>query len=228
MCGRFSQTTDLERLRRRFGLRGGDVKVEPHFNFSPGMDHPVVVGSPEGPMFRKMKWGLVPTWSGEGGAKLIINLRLETLRKGSFRSLLKRRCLVPADSFYEWRRAGKMKIPVRFQLKSEDLFAFPGLYEEPNEKGPPLPTFTIFTTEPNALVKTVHPRMPVILRPQDESAWLDPKEPAERLLARLGPYPESEMKAYDVSPALNSGAADSPDLVKPFTLPIPKQGELPL
>jgi putative SOS response-associated peptidase YedK len=237
MCGRYSQTRDLAKIAARFRAKAQELTVQPHYNFSPAMETPVVVETEEGRALRPMTWGITPQWKASGSKEgttarppFIINLRFDSLQKGSFRSTLtKRRCLVPADSFYEWRKGpGGMKIPVRFERQDGDLFAFAGIYEEPEEKDdlsqraglPPRATFCIFTTEPNALVKPVHNRMPIILQPRDEDAWLDRSmEKPEALLQLLHPYPAEDMKAYDVSPALNRGTEDHPGLIKPWTAP---------
>jgi putative SOS response-associated peptidase YedK len=172
-----------------------------------------------------MRWGLVPAWAKDPkiGSKLI-NARAETLaEKPAFRRLLgTRRCLIPADSFYEWaaQSDGKRR-PMRVTLSSGEPFAFAGLWDvwTPPEGGPPLRTCTIITTTPNALMATIHHRMPVILTSQAEAAWLDPAitDPAE-LLPLLVRYSAQDMVAYPVRPLVNNVANDSPQLILPLDL----------
>ncbi|WP_083919488.1 SOS response-associated peptidase [Pontibacter roseus] len=150
-----------------------------------------------------------PFWAKDAKAvKRAINARAETLaEKPSFRSLLNsKRCLVPADGFFEWQVTGQGKVPYRILLKNEELFTFAGLWDEWADKGTGevLHTFTIITTEANDVVRPIHDRMPVILSPEAEELWLDEHEPQEDLLALLRPYKGEEMKAYPVSPLVNS------------------------
>ncbi|MEK7214662.1 MAG: SOS response-associated peptidase, partial [Chloroflexota bacterium] len=167
-----------------------------------------------------MRWGLVPSWAKDPSVGYrMINARAETVgEKPSFRqALLKRRCLVPADGFFEWRGAGKMRVPLRFTLKSGELFAFAGLWEgwrQPD--GEWLHTCTIITTAPNDLVTRIHDRMPVILRRDAEDVWLDPKMIDVALLrGMLVPYPTAEMEARQVSTLVNSPQNDSPECIEP-------------
>jgi putative SOS response-associated peptidase YedK len=148
----------------------------------------------------------------------ITNLTVEKLPKGPFKSvLIKRRCLIPADGFYEWKPVGAKKMPFRFTLKDDSLFSFAGIYDDPDpDSGPPVRTFTIFTTEANPLVAPVHHRMPAILPPDLEDPWLDASlTDVEKVIGMLRPYPPDKMKSYAVSTALNSGKIDTPDLIKP-------------
>jgi putative SOS response-associated peptidase YedK len=133
-----------------------------------------------------------------------------------FRSLLgSKRCLVPADGFFEWQVTEHGKVPFRIMLKSEVLFTFAGLWDEWADKstGEVLHTFTIITTEANELVKPIHDRMPVILSPETEELWLDEHETQEDLLALLQPYAASKMKAYAVSPLVNSPVNNVPEVL---------------
>ena len=217
MCGRFTLSADLKSLLKKFGLSDLDFEVKPRWNIAPSQAVPVIAVPGR---LELMRWGLVPSWAKDAsiGHKLI-NARAETLaEKPAFRAAFKsRRCLVPADGFYEWRPAGKLKVPVRVRLKGGDLFAFAGLWEtwRSPEDGE-VRTFTIVTTEANGLLKPVHDRMPVILKPEDEGRWLDTeeKEPA-RLTALLKPYPSDRMEFYDVSPAVNSPKNDVPQCAEP-------------
>ena len=170
-----------------------------------------------------MHWGLVP-YHAKDAAKPIINARAETLaQRPAFRGLLpRRRCLVPADGFYEWRREGRFRTPMRFTLRDGQPFAFAGLWDrwlQPD--GTPLYSFTIVTTNPNSVLEPVHNRMPVILLPEDEAGWLDPAttDPAA-LSPLLNPFPAELMEGYCVSRAVNSPVNDSPECIAPEEAPL--------
>jgi len=149
----------------------------------------------------------------------MINARAETLtEKGAFKNLVDtRRCLVPADGFYEWRKEGKRKVPMWFHLKSKEPFTFAGLWDvwrKPN--GNSLETFTIITTEPNDLMRPIHNRMPVILRREDEEQWLDVSGARfNKARSILKPYRADQMGAYDVSTFVNKPENDSADCIRP-------------
>jgi putative SOS response-associated peptidase YedK len=221
MCGRYTQTIDVETLQRRFGFDSGGVTLEPRYNLAPGQEAPVVVE--EGAkVLKPMRWGLVPYWAKEAsiGYKMI-NARAETLaQKPSFKkSFREKRCLVLADGFYEWHKLkGKRTgIPMRFILKSREPFAFAGLWDAwKRPEGDILLSFTIITTEANELLRSVHDRMPVILRPRDEDKWLDPDlKNIDRLFPLLVPYPSDMMEGYEVSTLVNSPKNDVPECILP-------------
>ncbi len=221
MCGRYTQTAELQELVERFGIDEPGIALAPRYNLAPSQDAPVVGVNPKTPAartLRLMHWGLVPHHAGDR-ARPIINARAETLaRRPAFRGLLsKRRCLVPADGFYEWRREGRLRSPMRFTLRGGGPFAFAGLWDrwlQPD--GTPLYSFTIVTTSPNSLLEPVHNRMPVILRPEDEARWLDPAsaDPAT-LSPLLKPFPTQRMEGYRVSRVVNSPVNDSPECIAP-------------
>ncbi len=152
---------------------------------------------------------------------MMINARAETLtQKPSFKNSFKeRRCLVLADGFYEWRKTEKknIKIPMRFVLKSQEPFAFAGLWDAwQKPDGDMLLSFTIITTEANDLMQPIHDRMPVILREKDEDIWLDPDlKDVKKLIPLLTPYPSDMMEGYEVSTLVNSPKNDSPECIKP-------------
>ena len=181
---------------------------------------PVVVGDGERHV-EMMRWGLVPFWAKDEkiGYKMI-NARAETLSvKPSFRKALSlQRCIVPAGGFFEWKQVDKEKIPYYIFLKNKHLFGFAGLYDIwRNKEGKELKTYTIITTEPNALVEPIHNRMPAILEKQDEETWLNPDvtEPV-RLVKLLHPYPTDEMDAYPVSRLVNVPANDTKEVIEPL------------
>jgi putative SOS response-associated peptidase YedK len=167
MCGRFSREGDAETLIKRYGLTPNSLpELEPRYNIAPGQFVPVIVQE-EGPHLSVMRWGLVPSWSkDEKTGYRTINARAETVaQKPMFKGAIKkRRCLVPADGYYEWEKQRKRKLPWRFVLKSGDTFSFAGLWDHwKKPDGKTLYTFTIITTAANALNKKIHDRMPVIL-----------------------------------------------------------------
>ena len=230
MCGRFTRGDDKETLIRRFKLKPEAPELRPRYNIAPGQDAAVILAQPEGRVLRLMHWGLVPGWAKDKkiGYRMI-NARSETLaEKPAFKSAFKRRrCLIPADGFYEWRKAaakGRPKQPFRFVLADGAGFAFAGIWESwTDPEGGELHSFCIITTTANELVARVHERMPVILPPSAESAWLEAsgEHPAE-LMELLKPYPAQAMRRYSVSPLVNSPQNDSPELIEPQ----PEQGGL--
>jgi putative SOS response-associated peptidase YedK len=221
MCGRFTLTTDPGIIARRFGAppaEGGGTT--PRYNVAPTQT--VVTVTDDGQRhLAAMRWGLVPRWAKDPaiGSKMI-NARAETLaEKPAFRQVLqKRRCLIPADGFYEWPNRGKSKQPLRVTLTTGEPFAFAGLWDTWHAPdGQDLRTCTIVTTTPNALMAPFHHRMPVILTPEAEQVWLDPTiDNPEQLVPLLVPYPAEAMHVYPVSTLVNRVANDSPQLVLPL------------
>ena len=219
MCGRFARSTKKEDMQNRFGFDDPlNVLLEPRYNISPTQFHPVVILEADRRVLKMMKWGLVPFWAKEAsiGYKMI-NARAEGIEdKSSFKNpFRKRRCLVLADGFYEWKKVdAKTKVPYFIKLKSGEPFAFAGLWDRWDKREEPLETFTIITTDNNELMAPIHNRMPVILHEKDEGAWLDPelKDP-EKLLPLLKPYPSEEMVLYEVSTVVNSPKNDVPECI---------------
>lgn len=222
MCGRYTQTQDLNKLKERFEAVAENLEIFPQYNLAPTQDGPVVVMGDKAPAIKIMRWGLVPFWAkDEKIGNKMINARAETLaEKRTFKGLLRRkRCLVPADGFYEWRKepGQRGKTPMRFTVSNEDLFAFAGLWDRwNNPDGEELETYIIITTAPNDLLATVHNRMPVILKRADEKKWLDSaRDDPQSLLDLLAPYPADEMKGYEVSRSVNSPKHNAPDCIEP-------------
>lgn len=219
MCGRFTLTQPAY-IAARFNV--GEIPpqdreyLDPRFNVAP-TQRIVVIPSKDGKReLRTMRWGLIPGWAKDAsvGARLI-NARAEGIaEKPSFRNAFKyRRCLIPADGFYEWQQTASGKRPMRITLASGDLFAFAGLWERwKDETGETLETCCIITCEPNEMLAKIHNRMPVILDPADYDKWLT-GTPAEAL-ALLKAFPAEEMRAYPVSPRVNNARNDGPDLVQ--------------
>jgi len=217
MCGRFTLMLDAEDLQSEFGLQEVPAEYVPRYNIAP--TQPVAVITSGGvDRLEWMRWGLVPSWAKDPaiGSKMI-NARSETVQeKPSFRNAFsRRRCLIPADGFYEWKRSpGKgPAIPHYFYARDRKPFAFAGLWEIwQSPLGDELLTCTILTTNANSLVSNVHERMPVILRGTALEQWLGPGNPAA-WQALLRAYPAEEMNSHPVSTAVNSSAIDRPELV---------------
>jgi putative SOS response-associated peptidase YedK len=219
MCGRFA-LAHIAGFWTRFAVIDKQATLEPRFNIAPSQMVPIVIsGSPNKAVM--MKWGLVPFWAKDPKiGNRLINARAETAAtKPAFRSSLKRkRCIVPATGFYEWKRLGKEKRPYYVHMKDDSFFAFAGLYDRwKSPDGEDLLSFTILTTEPNPMMSKIHNRMPVILQEKDEALWLSPGELAEEDRKRLfGPYPSRSMEAFEVSKEVNSPMNDSDELMKPL------------
>jgi len=166
----------------------------------------------------ELRWGLVPSWAKDDkiGSKMI-NARAETLlERASFKTLVgRKRAIIPADGFYEWKKSGNSKQPMRITLKEDALFSMAGLYDTwQTPDGSKLSTCTIITTSPNSLMADIHDRMPVILHPEDEAFWLDrSNSDTKALTALLKPYPADKMRAYPVSPIVGNVKNDSEECI---------------
>jgi len=224
MCGRYTLAVKEKILELRFEVERYQGKHKPRHNIAPSQKNPVVTIDQNGKRtMTPMRWGLIPRWAqDESIGNKLINARAETVaQKPSFRdSFRKRRCLVPADGYYEWRKPGKpgQRVPFRIVLKSRELFAFAGLWDVwKNQIGDPIQTYTILTTEADELVGEIHPRMPVILRPQNEALWIDPKiESLSDLKEALVPLPSDLMEMYEVSRLVGNPVNDVEDFIKPL------------
>ncbi len=221
MCGRYTQTADKQTLELRFKSGGSSVRIVPRYNIAPGQKAPLVVFDGRRKLVLK-SWGLVPPWSrGKSSPANMFNARSETAAvKPAYRQLFeRRRCLVVSDGFYEWKKARGQspKIPLRFTRKDRAPFAFAGLWEAE--------TFTILTTSANALVKSAHDRMPVILTREGEDAWLEPDTDPEVLQDLLRPADPADLDAVVVSTRVNSPKNDDPSLLEAAPDP---QGEFGL
>jgi putative SOS response-associated peptidase YedK len=210
MCGRFSLTANEAELNLRFELEGGDAPYVPRYNGAPTQMMAVITG--ENPhKLSYHRWGLIPSWAKDTSiGNKMINARAETItEKPSFRTpLFSKRCLVPADGFYEWQQdAGKQ--PYRIFVKDNPIFSMAGLWERwKSPEGTIIESFNIITTEANSFMKPIHNRMPVILRREDEKVWLASKNSVE-ILSLLKPYSSEDMDAYPVSKLVNSPRNES-------------------
>lgn len=222
MCGRYRLTRfDLLRLGLRTPPLPGfeEFTQRPRWNVAPSQRMPIVRLSEDG--LRELavaRWGLIPSWAKEMPKIQPINARAESApTSGMFRqALARRRCLVPADGFYEWQGAKAPKQPFFIHKSDDGLFCFAGLWErwKPPNASEPLDTFTIITTSPNKLMAGIHNRMPVILQAADYAQWLDPATSVDRLKSLLTPYADGELEAYPVSRHVNSPANDDPQCVE--------------
>ncbi len=219
MCGRFAIFSPLQQLIEAFGLSAAPDELPPRYNAAPGQQLPVVLARGAERRCGLMRWGLVPSWArDEKMGKRLINARAETLaEKPSFKvALRRRRCLVPADGFYEWKKTGGAKVPHFVALRSGGPMALAGLWERWDGGAEPLLTFTIVTTAPNELVAELHHRMPAILPPERWDRWLSGEPPLPAGLAELlAPLPAAQLTAHPVSRAVNAPARDDPELIRP-------------
>lgn len=245
MCGRYTLVHSHKEILKRFRITKAHLESKIRFNIAPSQKIPIVIydsavqseaspdpmqtidgdfesgSSEESRRFLELaQWGLVPTWArGDSKMRPMINARAETAaEKPSFRSAFKkRRCLIPADGFYEWKNEKGKKIPVRITLKDTPLFAFAGLYEDSKDsEGAKVRTCTILTVEANSKIAPVHERMPVILKPESEDIWLrTDAEDKERLMSCLVPCPEELIDIYEVSTVVNSARIDTPECIEP-------------
>jgi putative SOS response-associated peptidase YedK len=225
MCGRYTLTNpDPVKLAQRFMLGEAAVpKVQPRYNVAP--TDPVLavrrndeVGREAG----RLRWGLVPGRWAEKGGRPLINARAEGLasQPAFAESFRERRCLIPADGFYEWRRDARGRRPFWIARPDGELFAFAGIWaalpaRASGDEGELLHSCAIVTTEPSELIRTIHDRMPVILDPELEGAWLDPDTDEEELLAMLRPAPADALALREISDTVNDVRNDGPDLIEP-------------
>ena len=221
MCGRFALFSPEEILAAMFGVEG-DRFPQASYNIAPSRDVAVVRIAAERAGRRELallRWGLIPSWAKDPAmGNRMINARAESASaKPAFRSAFRRRrCLVPADGFYEWQKAGTRKQPYYVRMADGKPFALAGLWERWEGPGAAVASCTILTTDPNALLAPVHDRMPVIVAPADYDRWLDPErqDPAE-VMPLVRPYPPDAMVAFPVRTLVNSPAADDPRCIEP-------------
>ena len=221
MCGRYAITSAPEAIRRLFGY-DEQPNFPPRYNVAPTQPVPIVRMTQGKRRFALVRWGFIPSWVKDPRAfSLLINARGESLGdKPAFRAAMRyRRCLFPADGFYDWRRAGERATPYYVRLKAGGPMALGGLWE--NWMGPhgeEMETAVIVTTRANRLLAPIHPRMPVIVPPEAFDLWLDSaRVDAATAAALIAPAPEDMLEMHEVSPAVNSAANDTRDLIAPVT-----------
>jgi putative SOS response-associated peptidase YedK len=220
MCGRYAITSAPEAIRRLFGY-DEQPNFPPRYNVAPTQPVPIVRMTEGKLRFALVRWGFIPSWVKDPRTfSLLINARGESLGdKPAFRAAMRyRRCLFPADGFYDWRRDGERARPYYVRLKGGGPLAFAGLWE--NWMGPhgeEMETAAIVTTRANRMLAPIHPRMPVIVPPEAFDLWLDARVDAPTAAALIAPAPEDLLEMHEVSPAVNSAANDGPDLIEPVT-----------
>ena len=225
MCGRFRLSRRKQVVLDHFDAISDQPDWEPRYNIAPTQPVAVICQNPRHAVreVSLMRWGLIPSWAKDSaGAASMINARSETAStKPAFSDPLKlRRCLIPADGFYEWRRTSKSKQPFCFEVNGGALFAFAGLSDRWRDaSGTWLATCSILTTTPNSVTSTVHDRMPVILAPDAYDLWLDPgMRNLSAVCELLTPYDARQMRCYPVSNRVNYVANDDEECSRPVDL----------
>ncbi|QCT02378.1 hypothetical protein E6C60_1663 [Paenibacillus algicola] len=222
MCGRFTLTASWEELLDYYmiGEQTQPAFHIPQYNIAPTQMVAAVIHDGQRRRIGQLRWGLVPSWAKDSsGAARMINARSETVDvKPAYKLPFQRkRCLIPADSFYEWKQQDKQKLPYRIGKKDHSLFSIAGLYDiwtAPD--GSKISSCTVITTSPNALMESIHDRMPVILQREHEERWLDRSASAEELKLLCTPYTHEDLQAVRVSTAVNAVRNNSPACIQPL------------
>ena len=217
MCGRYTLSTPAGRLAEEFQLNDGAIDLTPSYNVAPTQEVAAILEEGGQRRLEMLRWGLVPSWADdpEIGVRMI-NARSETApEKPSFRRAFRsKRCLIPADGFYEWKRENGGKQPYYFHMHDGRPFAFAGLWER-WEKGGSLLSCAILTTRANSVLEEIHDRMPVILPSGSYDAWLDPDADREQLIDLMIPYPGDDLETYPVSRFVNSPRNNDERCIEP-------------
>lgn len=217
MCGRFALFAVGVSLSNWFNAKLVD-KIIPRYNIAPTQNVPIITNI-EPNKIQYAKWGLIPNWAKDDKFSYsTINARVESIKeKPAYKTPFEtKRCLVPANGFYEWKKIDNKKIPYYFRLKSNNLFAFAGIFDVwKNTNGDLIKSFSIITVPPNQTVKSIHGRMPAILPRKYEKLWLS-NTSIEKLLEILIPYPSDELEGYKINNTVNSIKNEGSDLIKPF------------
>lgn len=219
MCGRFTQTYSPAFIAKAFRVDKELINIIGSYNIAPTQLVTAIINQGSA-CFSQLRWGLIPSWAKDLSlGNKMINARSEILnQKPSFRvALKKRRCLIVADGFYEWKKEGNLKEPFYIRLKSKQPFGFAGLYDSwKSVEGKEIHSCAIITIEANPLIKSIHHRMPVIIPKDKEDDWLNPniQEP-EKALAILKPYASDQLEYFQVSKFVNSPKNNSPQCVVP-------------
>jgi putative SOS response-associated peptidase YedK len=232
MCGRYRLSRRKQVVEEYFDSAPVEHDWNSRYNIAPTQNVPIIRQNPKDPV-REMsfvRWGLIPSWAKDSSiAAKMINARSETASiKPAFRDALKcRRCLIPADAFYEWKRMGKSKQPYCFEVNEGELFAFAGIWERwKNASGTAVETCSILTTTPNAVIAAVHDRMPVILDLDSYDLWLDPGMKNVGLVSELlKPCNATIMRSYPVSTRVNQVVNDDEECSAPVH-PVQTQDQL--
>jgi putative SOS response-associated peptidase YedK len=223
MCGRYRLTRSERDIQDHFYVNEFDDDWSPRYNIAPSQQVAAVRQDSQMPVRRlsMMRWGLIPSWAKRATRYNMINARAETIGTTFSGAICSRRCLIPADGFYEWANTGQTKQPYCFAMADDSLFAFAGLWDRwAAPDGKAIESCSIITTTPNALVADVHNRMPVILRPDDYDLWLDPGfQNLNELSSLLLPYDAKLMSRYTVSTRVNSVKNDDARCAEPVDIP---------
>ncbi|HEX7119301.1 MAG TPA: SOS response-associated peptidase [Longimicrobiales bacterium] len=219
MCGRYTMASPEEWIREEFDLFELPPDYRPRYNIAPSQDVLAIVRAGDGLRAGWLRWGLVPFWAKDAAiGSRMINARAETVAtKPAFRDAFRRRrCLIVADGFYEWQKAGAARVPMWIHRASRRPFAFAGLWDrwQPPD-GEPVVSCTIVTTGANDALRSIHERMPVILPPAARATWLDPAAEPDALAALLRPYAGDDLEAHAVSTLVNSPKNDIPECIAP-------------
>lgn len=217
MCGRYTLNTTTDYLDKRFQVSQSAIDVKPNYNVTPSQTMPVITEREDGTrQLEFMKWG-IPRILGKDFVKEIINTRSDKAFGGFWkRTVINNRCLIPATSFFEWKKTKTGKIPFLIHPKDVEIYAFAGIWStwkdrEENE----IKAYSIMTTEPNKEMKDVHDREPVILYPEDEEQWINPKNTSPGVLSPLlYPYQDSGLEIYEVSKEVNSPRNNDKSLIE--------------
>jgi putative SOS response-associated peptidase YedK len=230
MIDRFTITASATKIAERFSVEVPDF-YKPKYNAAPTQLISVIT-SQASQGLSNFYWGTSPEWSkNKTLSEKIINVRAELIleKPAIKRSMMRTRCIIPADGFYAWKKAGKKSlIPYRFVSKHEDIFSFAGIWEEfEDTDGNELQTFSIITVPANEIVAPIYDRMPVILTPETESLWLNKESKEENLLGVLQAFPSNQLNLYSISPRISNIDIDVPSLIHP-TPPADQYGNLTL
>jgi putative SOS response-associated peptidase YedK len=222
MCGRYVIKEAVSELKERYGaVPDGIFELKPSYNAAPSQHLPVVIGQNDSRIIAMMRWGLIPFWADNPNTGYsMINARAETLsEKRSFSKPFKsRRCIVPANGFYEWKKTSSGKIPHYITTPDGDLMSFAGIYEIwKGRDGEQIPSFTIITTDANETIKELHDRMPAMLLPEEIGTWLNPDNHNIDLLRDLlHPWPNDGIHYYRVSTEVNNIRNTGSHLIEPY------------
>jgi putative SOS response-associated peptidase YedK len=233
VCNRYRLTHSKQYLAERFQATDAEFEDRPRYNIAP--TQPVLTVRREHGKkvrhFTTMRWGLIPSWAKDMSiGNKTLNARSETVTTTpAFRhSILSKRCLIPADGFYEWRKMGSVKQPYCFEVAEGEVFALAGLWDEwTSPDGEVIESCTILTTTPNSLVADLHDRMPVIVPPGKYDLWLDPDVNDFNVIRDiLKPYDATAMRLYPVNRKLNNSNNDDAESASPVILDTPTQANL--
>jgi putative SOS response-associated peptidase YedK len=228
MCGRYQVHTPVEDIAREFGAvaTAEAAAFLPLYNVAPSLKVPVVRLRNDQRELALLSWGLVPSFSKNLSGNKPINARAETIfDTPSFRNAIRRRrCLIPADGFYEWQKVAGAKQPWHVGMVDGALFAFGGVWEywaKPGEA--PVLSCAIIVTDANEQLERIHDRMPVIIAPQDYERWLDPELSDAEITELMVPYPADEMRAYPVSTRVSNARNEGPELIEPLNASVKRE-----